>query len=75
MSSPADGLSQTELNNFASWSGEGSVSGSELLAGIAGATGVLFYDGDSWQHYGVRRRTGHPWLARLHHPQRPDHLD
>ena len=50
---PADGLSQTELNNFASWSGEGSVSASELLAGIAGATGVLFYDGDSWQRYGV----------------------
>ena len=41
---PVDGLSQTELNNFASWSGEGSVSASELLAGIAGATGVLFYD-------------------------------
>ena len=50
---PADGLSQTELNNFASWSGEGSVSASELLAGIADATGVLFYDGDSWQRYGV----------------------
>ena len=50
---PADGLSQTELNNFASWSGEGSVSASELLAGIAGASGVLFYDGDSWQRYGV----------------------
>ena len=50
---PVDGLSQTELNNFASWSGEGSVSASELLAGIAGATGVLFYDGDSWQRYGV----------------------
>ena len=50
---PVDGLSQTELNNFASWSGEGSVSASELLAGIAGASGVLFYDGDSWQRYGV----------------------
>ena len=50
---PADGLSQTELNNFASWSGEGSVSASELLAGIADASGVLFYDGDSWQRYGV----------------------
>ena len=50
---PVDGLSQTELNNFASWSGEGSVSASELLAGIADATGVLFYDGDSWQRYGV----------------------
>ena len=41
---PADGLSQTELNNFASWSGDGTVSASELLAGIAGASGVLFYD-------------------------------
>ena len=50
---PVDGLSRTELNNFASWSGEGSVSASELLAGIAGATGVLYYDGDSWQRYGV----------------------
>ncbi len=50
---PVDGLSRTQLNNFASWSGEGSVSASELLAGIAGATGVLYYDGDSWQRYGV----------------------
>ena len=50
---PADGLSQTELNNFASWSGEGSVSASELLAGISGASAVLFYDGDSWQRYGA----------------------
>ena len=50
---PVDGLSRTELNNFASWSGEGSVSASELLAGIAGATGVLYYDGDSWQRYAV----------------------
>jgi adhesin/invasin len=50
---PVDGLSQTELNNFASWSGDGTVSGSELLAGIAGATGLLFYDGDSWQRYGA----------------------
>ena len=53
MPEPADGLSQTELNNFASWSGEGSVSASELLAGLADASGVLFYDGDSWQRYGV----------------------
>ena len=59
---PVDGLSQTELNNFASWSGEGSVSASELLAGIADATGVLYYDGDSWQRYGDDGRTAHPWL-------------
>ena len=50
---PVDGLSRTQLNNFASWSGEGSVSASELLAGISGASGVLYYDGDSWQRYGV----------------------
>ncbi len=50
---PVDGLSRTQLNNFASWSGEGSVSASELLAGIPGASGVLYYDGDSWQRYGV----------------------
>ena len=50
---PVDGLSRTQLNNFASWSGDGSVSASELLAGITGASGLLFYDGDSWQRYGV----------------------
>ena len=50
---PVDGLSRTQLNNFASWSGDGSVSASELLAGISDASAVLFYDGDSWQRYGV----------------------
>ena len=50
---PVDGLTSTELNNFSTWLGDGSVSGSELLAGIDGATSVWYYDGNLWRRYGV----------------------
>ena len=50
---PVDGLTSTELNNFSTWIGEGSVSGSELLAGLADATGLWYYDGNMWWHYGM----------------------